>query len=282
MGQADGNRLLEALVDEANAHRVSVYSYDPAGLRPLGVSAEFGSAESNLEMSVELDRAMDSLVDLSLATGGVSRVDAPGLEPLLDEMLDGFATYYSLGFDPGEAEGGRVRVRLRRPGLKARYLRHFSVRSAAHQLEASTLATLLVADDADNRLGVGIEPGRAERQEDGTFLVPLLIKVPMSRVALLPQRTNHIGRLSFVVIAQGAGGDLSSPAMGEVPIEIDNSELLSTMGQVAGYRLRLRIRDGEHSVGIGVRDEVAGLDSTLRVVLNPDLLAKRRRAATRG
>lgn len=278
LGRVRGDRLLAALVEEANAQRVSIYSHDPTGMRIFGGSAEYGSPESNLEVAQETERMMDSLVDLSLATGGISRVDARGLEPLLDEMLDGFASYYSLGFDPGETERGRVRVRLRRPGLRARYLERFSVHGAAQQLEAATLATLLVTEKADNRLDAAIELGRAEKEKDGSFLVPLLIKVPLSRIALLPRRASHIGRLSFVVIAQDASGGLSPPATGEVPIEIGNQELLTVIGRVAGYRLKLRMRGGEHTVAIGVRDEVAGEDSTLRLALTPDRLTNRRSA----
>ena len=97
----------------------------------------------------------------------------------------------------------------------------------------------------------------------------LLIKVPMARLSLLPQRAHHIGRLSFVVMAQAADGGLSRPATGEVPIEIANTELLSAMGRMAGYRLQLRTSGGEQIVAIGVRDEVARQDATLLLVLTP-------------
>ncbi len=269
MGRVRSDHLLVRLVDDAIAHRVTFYTHDPAGLRVVGNSAEYSSLEGNQELARETETALDTLVDLSLATGGVGRVRAAGVGALLDEMLDGFGSYYSLGFTPVETENGRVRVRLRRPGLRVRYLRRFAARTAARQLEEATLATLLTEVE-DNRLEVAVEVGEAEPQPDDTYLVPVLIKVPMARLSLLPERARHIGRLSFVVMARAADGGLSRPAVGEVPIEIANDELLSAMGRVAGYRLRLRTRGGKQIVAIGVRDEVAGQDATLRLVLSPD------------
>lgn len=266
LGRVRADRLLTGLIEEANVHRVSFYSYDPAGLRVFGSVAEYGSLDSNLQIADETERRLDGLVDLALATGGVGRVQAPSLATVLDDMLNGFTSYYSLGFSPGELERGRVRVLLRQPGLKLRYLRRFASRSAARQLEEATLATLLTAAE-DNSLEIGVEIGAGERQGDGTVLVPLLVKVPIVRLSLLPSRARHTGRLSFVVVAQGADGGVSSPATGEVPIEIDNDELLTAMGRMAGYRLRLRTSGGEQTVAIGVRDEVAGRDATVRLVL---------------
>ncbi len=142
------------------------------------------------------------------------------------------------------------------------------MRTAAQELEETTLATLLTAI-SDNKHDVSVELGDYEQQPDGTYLVPVLIKVPLARLALVPHRSHHVGRLSFVVMARSAGGDLSPPARGEVPIEIANAELLSAMGRMAGYRLQMRVAAGEQTIAIGVRDEVAREDTTLRLVLAP-------------
>jgi VWFA-related protein len=268
MGRVKNDHLLTALIDDANAHRVTFYSHDPAGLRAVGSSAEHASLETNLQLARETESTVDSLVDLALATGGVGDLRTVGMEQLLDEMLAGFGTYYSLGFAPEGPEGGRIRVRLRRPGLRLRYLKQFATRTTARQLEDATLATL-ITEVEDNPLQIGVELGEAERQEDGSFLVPVLVKVPVARLALLPRRARHVGKLSFVVIACTADGGLSRPATGEVPIEFANSELLSAMGRTAGYRLQLRMGAGEQTVAIGVRDEVAHEDATVRLALAP-------------
>ncbi len=268
MSQIRGDDIIEQLIDDANAHRVTFYSHDPTGPIVVGSSAEFSEPETNLEIARGRQSMRDTLVDLSLATGGFGRVPAD-VGSLLDEMEDGFGTYYSLGFTPEEVERGRVRVRVKHPDLRVRYLRRFVARTAAQQLEEATLATLLTGAE-NNRLQVGVDLGDIEAERDGTFLVPVLIKVPMAKVSLLPRQARHVGRLSFVIIAQSDDGGLSEPVTGVVPIEVANSELLSAMGQVAGYRMRLRTGGGEQLLAIGVRDDVAQQDATLRLSLAPN------------
>ena len=250
MAQVRSDDLLESIIDDANAHRVTFYSHDPTGLSVAGSSAEFTRSETNLEIASSEDRVRQSLVDLS-RTCTLPR------------------SYYSLGFTPEEEERGKVQVRVRHPDLRIRYLKRFVARTAMQQLEEATLATLLTGAE-DNRLQVGVDLGEVEAQKDGTFVVSLLIKVPMAKVSLLPQQSKHVGRLTFVVLAQGADGGLSQPAIGEVPIEIANAELLSAMGQVAGYRMKLRTSGGQQILAIGVRDEVARQDATLQLSLAPN------------
>ena len=268
MSLVRSDQRLAQLVEEANANRVSFYSFDPGGLRTAGTSAEYQTLEANQYLAAETERQLDSLADLSLATGGVGRVRSARFDLLLAEMLEGFASYYSLGFEPRGEERGTVRVRLREPGLRLRYLSRFRARSEAQKLEEATLATLLTAAE-DNRLEIGVEMGEPEAQADGTFLVPVLVKVPVARLVLLPQRAHHVGRLSFVVLARDADGSLSPPARGEVPIEIANADLLSAMGRTTGYRLQMRVAAGEQTVAIGVRDEVGREDATVRLVMAP-------------
>ena len=72
-----------------------------------------------------------------------------------------------------------------------------------------------------------------------------------------------------MVQAQSSEGDLSDPVGGEVPIEIANTELLDSMSRLAGYRVRMRIGEGEQRIAVAVRDDVGGVDSALRVTVEP-------------
>ena len=83
----------------------------------------------------------------------------------------------------------------------------------------------LVTDLADNPLQMSVDVDAPEPQRDGTYVVPILVKVPISMLALLPEATRHVGKLHLVVQAQSAEGNLSPPVRGEVPIEIDNAEI---------------------------------------------------------
>ncbi len=257
------------LIDEANALQVAFYAYDPGGLRTIGATAEFASLEAVDLAGSEILMQQDSLLALSRGTGGLGQVNLSSLTPLLGEMMSGFRTYYSLGFEPepDAKERGRLEVRTRHPGYRLRHLNRYVTRTLATRLEEVALAALLT-EVAENPLEVGVELGDPERQRDGTFVVPMLVKVPVARLALVPDAASHVGRLSVVVIAESAEGELSSPAHSEVPIEIANGELLGALGGMAGYRLRMRVSPGEQRIAIGVRDDVALATSVVHFVVH--------------
>ena len=262
-------QLLE-VVTEANDRRIAFYTYDPVGARIDGSSVQFASVEATQFTDREAADRQESLMLLAHGTGGLGRIRGGGLESLIDDMAAGFGSYYSLGFEvEGESGRGRVRVEVGDGAYRLRYLDRFGALPATRGLDEEALATLLT-DLGANPLEVGVEVGPAERLPDGEFEVPLLLKTPIARLALLPRENAHVGRLTVVVIAQNGEGELSKPAWGEVAIEIDNGELLESLSRLAGYRLRLRISEGEQKIAIGVRDEVARSDSTLNLVVRPD------------
>ena len=126
----------------------------------------------------------------------------------------------------------------------------------------------LVTDLVDNPLEMSVDVDPPERQRDGTYVVPVLVKVPISMLALLPEANSHVGKVGLVIQAQGAGGRFSEPVRGEIPIEIANSELLGALGQQAGYRLRMRVSQGEQKIAVAIRDEVAHRDSALNLIID--------------
>ncbi len=257
------------LILEANSLQVVFYAYDPGGLRTIGATAEFSSLEAVDLAGSEILTQQDSLMALSRGTGGLGQVNLSSLKPLIDQMTSGFEAYYSLGFEPrpDARERGKIEVHARHRGYRLRHLRRYVTRTPATRLEEVALAALLT-EVAENPLEVGVELGEPERQRDGTYVVPMLVKVPMARLALVPEAASHVGRLSVVVIAESAHGELSAPAHSEVPIEIANGELLGALGGMAGYRLRMRVSPGEQRIAIGVRDDVALATSVINLVVH--------------
>ena len=262
---------LLGVIADANAHRVSLYTYDPLGVRNVDSSARFDSLTATLLTGQELRNGQDALISVATGTGGIGRANGSSIGAFVDEMVTGFRSFYSLGFEPAGDKTGRasrIKVRLKGQKRNLRYLGRFATSSPAGQLEERALATLLT-DAEENPLAVDVEMEKAEKQRDGTLVVPMLVKVPISRLTLVPATKRHVGRLSFVIIAQGDGGDLSEPVAGKVPIEIANTDLLSSLTSMAGYRIRLRVSRGEQKLAIAVRDDVTGVDSMINLVVDP-------------
>ena len=258
-----------SVIEEANALKVVFNTYTPGGITSAGSNLRFSSADSFTVGESESDQRRQSLLTLARNTGGVGRVQISGLSPLLEEMISGFRHFYSLGFDVNEALAGpgRVKVTVKGGDYRIRHLDRYRIRPAGRTLEDLTL-TALVTDLADNPLQMSIDVDPPESQRDGTYIVPILVKVPISMLALLPEASSHVGRVQFVVQAQGARGRLSEPVKGEIPIEIANSELLGALGRQAGYRLRMRVSQGEQKIAVAIRDEIARRDSALNLIID--------------
>ena len=108
-----------------------------------------------------------------------------------------------------------------------------------------------------------MEFGRAARSEKKAFLVPVMIKVPLSKLVLVPQEGELIGRIGIFLCTRDGRGRTSAVKTVEVPIRIPEDQLPSALAQVAGYRMMLLMRPEEHAVAVAVRDKIGRVESTV-------------------
>ena len=73
-----------------------------------------------------------------------------------------------------------------------RHRRGYRDKTQESRVRESTLATLLYGSQG-NSLGVEVEFGAPRGRNDGTFLVPLTARVPLSNVTLIGQENWHRG-----------------------------------------------------------------------------------------
>ncbi|MFQ5526498.1 MAG: VWA domain-containing protein [Thermoanaerobaculia bacterium] len=267
MGLDIASAQVTDLLARANESQVTFYGYDPRGVRAQS-SLEFESFEASEYSERDVRAAQQWILSVAEGSGGAGRIDSADLDGLVTEMTGSFRNYYSLGFSPanGFPDRGKVRVRLANLEGRVRHFDRYLTRSGTRELQELTLAALLT-EMVVNSMDVQVEMDDAVPQVDGTFVIPILVKIPIASLSLLPKGQQHVGKLSVVVQAQGSGGEISEPAEGVVAVELDNDDLLKSLGGMAGYRLRMRVSSGEQRIAIGVRDEVAQRDSAVRLVI---------------
>lgn len=138
-------QALERLTDLANRAAVVIYSIDPRGLQWLGMSAadnlsgrksifEDVDQEQEVEDLLEARRneyfeSQNGLVYLARETGGMFLGNSNDMNELLGRAMADQEGYYLLGYRPdtatwdektGKPKFHRVRVRVKRPGLRVR------------------------------------------------------------------------------------------------------------------------------------------------------------------
>jgi VWFA-related protein len=254
------------LVRHANASGVTFYAIDAMGNR--GLSAISAETTGLSDPSVAAGEAMSTQQSLQLlagATGGQLSVNNPDMSSQIDRTVEDFTTYYSLGYAaPHDGDGAyhKITVKVERPGVKLRYREGYLDRPADERRADRSLSALLF-DTTSNPLGVGLSVRAQVKQPDGTYLVTLLVTVPLSGLALLPRGQLHEGTLSLWLAAKDAGGEnvTQAPKL-TYPVRIPNERLLTALGQSIGYTYQLRMSTGAKRVAVCLSDELAQTDAT--------------------
>jgi hypothetical protein len=117
----------------------------------------------------------------------------------------------------------------------------------------------------DNPLGVRIELGEAKIESQDRYLLPVLVRVPIARLLMVPQDAVHHGRLTLCVAVRDDDGGLSEPQRFEVPVEVPDDQLAGVAARDVGYGFKILVRGGPANLAVGVRDDVAAVSSTVNV-----------------
>lgn len=261
------------VTDAANAGRVSLYTLDASP--PEAVSR--GGAENANEIrslgfsSTEERNQQESLVLLAKETGGRTSLSNVTLDATVSGLFQDFESYYSLGYqaerEPGRERHIEVRLAEPRPGRTVRHRSKIRDRTPQELMVERTLAALVLGSP-HNPLGVRLEALDPQPAEDGNFLVPVRVRIPLGELVLVPGAREHEARVSLYVVATDGRGRTSEVMQQVCPVRIPNSELLVALGGHAECGVRLLMRPGRQRVAVGVRDEMSARDATVRLELD--------------
>jgi len=274
----DATREFHDLVTHANTNKVTFYTLDAAPPDALsrGSAASTGSAGGNfaswndgLAAAEQRDR-QETLIMMAEGTGGLQALSTSTLEATLEGIFTDFNNHYSLGYvaeRTDDAEDRTIAVKVRREGLRLRHRNSFRDKTAGQRAVEQTQAALWL-NAVRNPFGVTLETGAVEPRKDGQFVVPLLAKVPLSKLILLPGESEHQGQVSMFVAVRDDQGRSSGVNRHLCPIRLPNSEVLSALGRTAACGVHLRMRGGPQRVAVSVLDEVAAVSSTTYLALD--------------
>lgn len=266
----DATRDFRSLANRANSNGVVFYAIDAGGLRTLASSSvQMGQAptpdSSTLADSMYIQNIQEPLRFLADSTGGYAIVNTNDIGDDLLRIANDFQSYYSLGYTPAHAGDGRlhridVELRDGRKGLRVRHRTSYRDKSSATRMIDGTLAALRYGM-AENPLGVLVEVGRATAREDGLFLVPVRIAIPLDRVVLVERDDRYIGRARLYIGAIDDNNGISEVSNVAVPIEIPADRYEEALGQSYPYQTTLLMRGGAHRLAVGLRDELGASES---------------------
>lgn len=266
--QYDASRRFEELAAQANGNRITFYTIDAAGLRTYSsVSAENQSAgqpgQGVFIDSIQISNLQTPLQMLAEKTGGMAVINANIVTPQLEKIASDFNSFYSLGYSPthyGDGRYHKIEVKVKRKGLQARHREGYRDKNTEARMSDGTLAALRFPFE-NNPLEVRLEMGASTRRSDGFFLQPVLVKIPIGKLVLVPRGATHEGRVRLFIAAVDGEGNTSEVQQVSLPISIPAAELTTATGKDYVYSVSLLMRSGEQKVAVGVRDDVAAEDS---------------------
>ena len=211
------------------------------------------------------------LEQVTQATGG-RLVRSSGL--LREQMADLFGelqTYYSLGFappedwQPGSSHDVEVRVTGRR--LLVRHRQEVRLPEADEREAGATVAALLY-ESAQNPLGMRAIPGTPQPRDDGNLGLEVTLDLPVGKLGLIPRDGAHQGSLAIYVTAQHADGSTSRVQKIPFHLAIPEEKMSEARGESAHYPLPMIVRPDDRYLAVGVRDDVQGTFSAVRLDLS--------------
>lgn len=255
---------LQNIAAGASANRVAIYAAAPASSDrsrpdPRNIGGSAALAETGAGESLHL---------LTQGTGGTAAFNLEGIGALAERLESDLRLRYSLAWSsPHQGDGAwhPLEVRVRRPGLKLRSPAGYRARTA-DQRTLERASTALLLDVAENPLDMRVDLGEGTRERDGTWTVPVTVKIPLARLMLLPHGSEHQGKLAIFLLTQGEDGVTSGNKL-EAPVKIPNAQMVAAMGQTGAFATSVRVRPGSHRLAVAVRDDVAAVESAVSLEL---------------
>ncbi len=257
------HELFAPLLDTANRLGYTLYPVDLMGVEAAGIGQikyrtldETNIAAAGNRRSDRIEE--DALFHLAAETGGRAFLDGGGIHAL-EGAIEDVASYYWLGFSPSWREDDRrhrVKVEVRRKGLKARSRHSFS------DLSRSSETTMLFESvhlfdlplPASHTLDVTL--GEPVPQGSKRLVLPFEIAIPMDLVTVLQAGDRQFSAsLELRVAATDDRGDHADVPV--IPLELA-SDRMPYEGEVWTYSDTLTLRRRPHRLLVSLVDPAGG------------------------
>jgi VWFA-related protein len=259
---------LRDMVQYASSQRVSFYPIGALGLDST-VNFDFdnrileGGGPPGTSGPVDYRAEANALQAMAAMTGGRTLNDS-ALGARLVRLSDDLDSAYSLAYRPstlGDSDYHIILVKVDRQNAVVRHRQGYRVQSSADELPARTVSAALLGI-TDNPLEINISTRPQESRDDGLFMVPVAVDIPIGNLVLSPEAEQHVARISVVSVVKDDQGRLSDVHQREYPVAISNYQLVSTVAQDATVVLGMVLRGGPHRISVSVRDEMSSIEST--------------------
>lgn len=269
IGNYDLEPVLEQVADHANSSGVVLYAVDAEASHSgiiRSAQVEQGAWSESLTVIDENFRA--PLEFATQATGGKLLRSSGKLADQLANVVRDFDTFYSIGFfQPKDWKPGsehQIKIDVKGRGYRVRHPESVRVPMVG-ETEARAMIAALMYQTVDNPLAIKANAGTEVPRDDGTAALPVLVEMPVKNLATVPQETTQAISLTLYVATKDAAGNPGAVQRIPFHLDIPNDKIEEARTQSAHYSLPVVLRKGDLQVAVGVRDDVSGAFSVVRI-----------------
>lgn len=269
MGQFEFDKTTSYLgiIQAANSAGVSMYAIDAAGLTvDSNVTAENRTTSQRIDTFIEKNNLQNMLILMAEETGGRATINRNDVGIALRDMEKDYTSYYSLGYRSvrsGLDRPHKVDVKLKaRKGLTILARRSYVEKGFDTKVREAVTSALFFSRD-DNPLGAALTVGDPV-PDRGNFIVPILIKVPFSRIAILPEGARARGRLVFYFVVVDSEGKQSELTSQPVMVDLDAKTFAAQSKRDFLYDVKLVMIPGGQKLSLAIRDDISNTTSYLQ------------------
>lgn len=269
VGHYDLEPVMERVADRANSAGVVIYAVDSEASHSGIVRSALTEQGARPQTLSEIDETYRAPLEFTtMATGGKLLRASGRLEEQLTEAVRNFDTFYSLGFiQPEGWEPGseyQIKVDVKGRGYRVRYQESVRVPMEGEP-EARAVVAALMYQAGDNPLEIKVNPGSEVPRDDGTAALPVMVEMPVKNLTLVPREQTHALSLTLYISTKDAAGNPGPVQRIPFHLDIPNDRVEDAMGRSAHYSLPVVLRKGDQHAAVGVRDDLSGAFSVVRI-----------------
>lgn len=272
----ESSALFRSLATTAAAAGVTIHTIDCRGLdASLGIEAENRTARSSMASSIEMSNHQDSLVYMAEQTGGIHIINTNDVAGGLERIGNDMSTYYWLGYraaPSGEDRVNRHKVVVKgHPEYRVSYRRSFIEKTLPTQIGDRVMSGLAFELE-DNPLAVTLGAGEPVPASGGRWLLPVEVRFPIEKVALIPDGDQLVGYVTVYYAARDTEGKQSDLQHTEHMLKVPAGEYEVARTRTFLVTASLLLEPGTYRISVGVRDQLtnqAGF-ATIRRPVHPE------------
>jgi hypothetical protein len=287
----NARKMIDSVVDEANASSVTVYGVFPRGLDRDAMAQGAGSYDAASGTAAggpvanpyeQLQNQAETIDSIATRTGGTAALGGKLSAHSLDSAAQQLDNYYSLAYRPsGDDRMRSIKVKVSRPGLEV-LARSAIVDKPEKELAHDRMISRVLFGAGPSAIPISVTQAAVKKKGLTTYTVPVEIKIPIAQLTTVPGTKGLDGKFRVMAVAAGPDGDVSEVSEKEQTFHIPAKEVEKAKTGAFSYTLEIVVRDTSVRALVAVVDALDNDAGYAEVKLDLTKVAKSAPAANQN